>query len=124
MFKLNRMDQIERGGENVAERQVPLPDLSNERVFPGRIRVKAVFQPEMKWHLIEEFGPDSFAVQPDGTLLFEHEYTDKEHLVLWMLTCGDRVTILEPEDIRKELLHIAKNIVKKYEGEMYAETDK
>lgn len=115
MFKLNRMDQVTQTAETAADRDVPMPDLSAEAVFPGKIKVKAVFQPEMKWHLIEEFGPDSFRVQPDGTLLFEHEYTNKENLIIWMLTCKDKVTVLEPEDVREELFHIADSIKKKYE---------
>ena len=36
------------------------------------------FDAAMKWHLIEEFGPESFRVQDDGTLLLEHEYIDKD----------------------------------------------
>lgn len=115
MFKLNRMDQIVQTAEDAVDRDVPMPDLSTETIFPGGIYVKAVFQPEMKWHLIEEFGADSFEVQPDGTLLFEQEYTDKENLVTWMLTCKDKVTVLEPKEIRNELLDIAERIKKKYE---------
>ena len=68
----------------------------------------------MKWHLIEEFGIDSFQVQPDGTLLFEHEYTDEESLITWMLSCRDKVTVLEPESVREELLHITSEIAKRY----------
>jgi len=116
MFKLTRMDQIVQSDERAADRKVPMPDLSNEKIFPGGIHVKAVFQPEMKWHLLEEFGADSFTVQPDGTLLFEQEYTDRENLLAWMLTCKDKVTVLEPEDIRDELFHIAENIIRMYGG--------
>lgn len=81
--------------------------------------VKAVFESSMKWHLIEEFGVDSFQVQPDGTLLFEHKYTDKDSLIAWMLTCRDQVTVLEPEDVREELFHIANNIAKNMEETSY-----
>lgn len=118
MFKLTRMDKIVLTEEKAADREVPMPDLSTEKLFPGGIKVKAVFDPSMKWHLIEEFGPDSFRVQSDGTLLFEQEYTDKENLIIWMLTCKDKVTVLEPEDVRDELFHIAQNMVEKYEEEL------
>ena len=114
MFKLTRMDKIVQTERKAADREVPMPDLSTETIFPGGINVKAVFEPSMKWHLIEEFGPDSFKVQPDGTLLFEHEYTDKENLVTWMLTCKDKVTVLEPESVREELYHITSQIAKRY----------
>lgn len=115
MFKLNRMDELIQTMEEAADRDILMPDLSTEAIFPGGIHVKAVFDPSMKWHLVEEFGSNSFKVQSDGTLLFEHEYTDKENLITWMLTCKDRVTVLEPEDIRNELFHIADSIKKKYE---------
>lgn len=122
MFKLNRMNHIVQTEKSCAQREVKLPDLSTEAIFPQGIMVKAVFDPSMKWHLLEEFGADSFTVQPDGMLLFEHEYTDKENLILWMLTCKDKVTVLEPEDIRNELFHIAESIAGKYGGTENAKT--
>lgn len=114
MFKLNRMDKLMQTQVDAEKREVPMPDLSTEKMFSGSINVKAVFDASMKWHLIEEFGPDSFRVQDDGTLLFEHEYTDREGLIAWMLSCRDKVTILEPESVREELLHITSKIAKKY----------
>ena len=59
---------------------------------------------------MEEFGPDCFEVLPDGTLLFCRDYTDDESLIDWMLTFRDRVEVLEPEKIRKELLKIAERV--------------
>lgn len=114
MFKLNRMDKIIQTQMDVAKREVAMPDLSTERIFPGEIKLKAVFDASMKWHLIEEFGSDSFQIQDDGTLLFEHEYTDQEELIAWMLSCRDKVTVLEPKSVREELFHITSQIIKKY----------
>lgn len=115
MFKLNRMDKIIQTKVDVTKREVPMPELSIEKIFPGKVSVKAVFDASMKWHLIGEFGPDSFQVQDDGTLLFEHEYTDMESLITWLLSCRDKVTVLEPESVREELLRITSEIAKKYE---------
>lgn len=117
MFKLNRMDKIACNTGFEKGRTVPFPDLSNENVFPSKIKVKAIFDSSMKWHLVEEFGKDSFLVQSDGNLLFEHEYSDGESLLSWMLSCGDKVTVLEPEYIRESLYNITSNIAKKYEKE-------
>lgn len=103
MFKLNRMAEI-IPHETFPKRQpVPMPDLSNKHIYPAKTRVKAVFEADMKWHLIEEFGPDSFTVQPDGKLLFEHEYSDDESLLSWMLSCRNQVTVIEPESVRQKL---------------------
>ncbi|MBQ6638785.1 MAG: hypothetical protein IJH82_09095 [Lachnospiraceae bacterium] len=73
MFKLNRMDNITHITSFDGNREVPLPDLSIEKVFPVKDRVKALFDPSMKWQLVEEYGVDSFMEQDDGSLLFEHE---------------------------------------------------
>ena len=93
---------------------MPIPDLSNEKVFPPQSKVKAVFHPSMKWHLIEEFDIDSFTETPDGDLLFEHDYADDERLLSWVLSCRDKVTVLEPESIREELFRIASELAEKY----------
>ena len=117
LFKLNRMDSITHIASFEGNREVPLPDLSNEKVFPAKDRVKALFDPSMKWQLVEEYGVDSFTEQDDGSLLFEREYADDEGLLAWMLSCRDMVTVLEPERIREKLYQITSEIAKKYEGE-------
>ena len=117
MFKLNRMDSIMHAASYEGNREVPMPDLSSETVFPSKDRVKALFDPSMKWQLVEEYGVDSFIEQGDGSLLFELEYADDEGLLSWMLSCRDKVTVLEPERIRKKLYQITSEIAKKYEGE-------
>ena len=116
LFKLNRMDELHLTGDKFEKRSVPLPDLSNERIFPGGIRVKALFEPNCKWRLIEEFGTECFAEQPDGKLLFHADYTNEENLITWLLTFRDQVILLEPEDIREEIRSALKNMQKLYEG--------
>lgn len=119
LFKLNRMDRTEIAEERYQVRAVPAPDLSNEKIFPGKIWVKAVFEPEMRWRLVEEFGPSCFEVQEDGKLLFRCEYTDIEHMVQWLLTFRDHVEVLEPEEIRKEILGIAERVARIYGKDPY-----
>lgn len=98
------------------KRPVPMPDLGNERIFPGGIQVKALFEPECKWRLVEEFGRASFAEQSDGKLLFQADYTDQENLITWLLSFRDKVELLEPESIRAELRESIARMIKKYEG--------
>ena len=115
LFKLERMDGIVHGEDFERRDEIPLPELSNEKIFPARGRVKAVFDPSMKWQLVEEYGAGSFKEQADGTLLFEHEYADDEGLISWMLSCRDKVTVLEPEYVRDKLYQIACDMIRKYE---------
>lgn len=102
LFKLNRMEETVLG-EPFEGRSAPLPDLGNERIFPGGIRVKALFEPDCKWRLVEEFGAGCFEEQEDGRLLFHADYTDAENLLSWMLTFRDRAELLEPRELRDEL---------------------
>lgn len=114
LFKLNRMDKVEISERSFAKRKAPLPELSNERVFPGSIKIKALFEKEMQWRLVEEFGPHCFEERSDGKLLFETDYTDKESVVSWLLTFGDRVKLLEPLELQEKMAGIAGNIQKLY----------
>lgn len=115
LFKLNRMEALEVTGEDFPSRPVPLPDLRNERIFPGGIRVKALFDPEYQWRLVEEFGTGCFEVRPDGRLLFHADYTDKENLISWLLTFRNHVVLLEPEELREELKTALREILERYE---------
>ena len=115
LFKLNRMDALKITDKAFTRRPVPLPDLHNKQIFPGGIRVKALFDAVCKWRLVEDFGTGCFTQQEDGRLLFHADYTHKENLVTWLLSFRDQVELLEPEEIREELLEALKNTLKKYE---------
>lgn len=117
MFKLNRMEELKKMEENFVPRKVPMLDLSNERIFPANIRIKALFEPDAKWRLVEEFGPHCFRKQEDGRLLFEMDYTDEDSLTGWLLTFGAKVKALEPAAIREKILKTAENIISVYRKE-------
>ena len=91
-----------------------MPDLSNERIFPGGIKVKALFDAECKWRLVEEFGTGSFKEQEDGRLLFQADYTDRENLITWLMSFRDKVELLEPEEIREAIRDSIENMKRKY----------
>lgn len=116
LFKLNRMDQLVRLKEHFAQREVPMPDLSMDTLYPRDIEVQAVFEAESKWKLVEEFGPHCFWELPSGKLLFRERYSDEESLIVWLLTFGDKVEVLEPVSVREELLRIATSMKTKYES--------
>ncbi|WP_434311564.1 helix-turn-helix transcriptional regulator [Hominifimenecus sp. rT4P-3] len=113
LFKLNRMSDMRTEG-SFEKRAAPLPDLSNERVFPNVYQVKARIKPEYKWRLVEEFGADSFSEQPDGTLLFSFGFTDKENIICWIASFGEGAELLEPVEFRSDMLAFAEGIRKHY----------
>lgn len=116
LFKLNRMDCVVETDRGFLRREVPMPDLSNEKIFPGGIKVKALFTQDMKWRLVEEFGSNCFTETDDGRLLFSADYTDMENLVTWLMTFGAKVEVLEPEEVRDIIRRNAEEILKIYGG--------
>ena len=114
LFKLNRMDKVAASDRTFEGCEVPMPDLSNEKIFPGGIRVKALFAADMKWRLVEEFGPHCFTEADDGRLLFTADYTDMENLVTWLMTFGAKVEVLEPTEARDIIRRNAKEILQIY----------
>ena len=113
LFKLNRMTGLQSGNP-FEKREAPLPDLSSERVFPQTYQVKALFGPQHKWRLVEEFGLNSFTEQPDGKLLFSFGFTDRENILSWILTFGSEAELLEPVELRRELYRLGREMQGKY----------
>lgn len=113
LFKLMRMMDLQMGGP-FAKRAAPFPELSSQRIFPNRYQVTARIQPEYQWRLVEEYGPESFTAQPDGTLLFSAGFADKTSIVCWITSFGEGAELLEPKEFRKDVLAFAEGIRKKY----------
>ena len=118
LFKLNRMDNV-RGTDKVFEcREASVPDLSNEKIFPGEIKAKALFEADQKWRLVEEFGPSSFTQNNDGRLLFIADYSDIENLVTWIMTFGDKAELLEPVEAREKIASMVQKMTKIYKEDV------
>ena len=114
LFKLNRMDGVQITEKNFECRDATMPDLSNEKTFPGGIKVKALFEADQKWRLVEEFGTSCFTENDDGRLLFTADYTDMENLITWILTFGDKAEVIEPEEVRERVRTAIEAMIKNY----------
>jgi predicted DNA-binding transcriptional regulator YafY len=114
MFKLNRMDRIQKTDESFECRNIAMPDLSNEKIFPGGIKVRVLFEPDQKWRLVEEFGPKCFTEYDDGRLLFTGDYTDLGNLITWLMTFGDKAEVFEPREAREAISQKVKRMMKIY----------
>ena len=114
LFKLTRMTELKT--EEVYEtRPVPLPDLSEERIFPRKYKVRALFEPDCKWRLAEEFGTDSFEEREDGRLMFSYDFfSDAENIVSWILTFGDKAELMQPQELRNVMRKTSEKISAKY----------
>ncbi|MGL6198646.1 MAG: helix-turn-helix transcriptional regulator [Lachnospiraceae bacterium] len=115
LFKLNRIPELKMTGEMFNVREVPEFQVKQQWRYPAEIEVEALFDPEMKWRLIEEFGIDSFEELADGKLLFRFAFMDKENIFSWISSFGNHVELLSPKSLREEFLQLTKEIIKKYQ---------
>lgn len=113
LFKLNRMTEI-KAGNSFVKRQAPLPDLSNEKVFPPVCQVKALIAPEYRWRLVEDYGSDCFVTQADGRLLFTFDFTDEDSILSWILSFREGAELLEPSKLRKKMAELGKKLYERY----------
>ena len=114
LFKLNRMLKVNETDQKYEYRNVSQPDLSNEKIFPKGIKVKALFDEDVSWRLIEEFGPESFTKTKEGKLLFTADYSDIDSMTTWFMTFADKVEVIEPEEIRDRIAQISEKTLQKY----------
>jgi predicted DNA-binding transcriptional regulator YafY len=52
--------------------------------------------------------------QEDGGVILEFTATSWPEVISWALSFGTEITVLEPEELREEIGHIAQNLVDKY----------
>lgn len=115
LFKLNRFQELKQTGATFEPRERPVYRMETERIFPVNIEVTVLVEADMKWRVMEEFGPESFTEREDGRLLFRFGFSDRNNLIGWLFSLGDRAELLEPEELRCEIYNQALNIAKKYE---------
>lgn len=114
LFKLNRILNLSESGEHFVPGNPPPYKIQVEEVFMPKMQVKAIFESSCQWRLVEEFGTESFIKMEDGRLLFQFGFSDKEHLLSWILGFGADAELLEPEELRSELKKEAMKIVERY----------
>lgn len=114
MFKLNRMDKLAETQKEFECRKIPVPDFESSGGDEKRIKVKALFSPDVKWRLIEEYGPECYRECEDGRLLLEIEHSDEDNLIGWIMTFGDRAELIEPVEVRKKISSLLSKMTDMY----------
>lgn len=115
LFKLNRLWDVQLAERSFVPRAVPPEKMAFDTFFtPAECTFQGLFAASARYRLIEEYGPESFTVQPDGRLLLSREFRSFEHLLQWVLSFGSQVTVLAPESLREALTKEAQKILKNH----------
>jgi len=113
MFKLTRLWNLSMCDDTYTARDIPPEKRDFGAHFSDDIPFAAIFDPSVKYQLIDSYGLDCFTETDDG-LLFEFGFTNRDYLIGWLLGFGDKVKVLEPLDIVEGLQTAAKNILERY----------
>ncbi len=115
LFKLNRLSELKSTGMRFEPRVVEEKHKDFNRYFSDEFQITVLFDPEVKYRLIDEYGMESFEVNEDGKLLFRMGFSNKNYMLSWILSFGDKAEVLYPKGLKLEIRGIAENILKHYE---------
>ncbi len=114
LFKLNRLWQMQKEEKTFVPRRFSLPNF-DEHLTQGTFHLQALFEQSEKYRLIEEYGVGCFNENGDERLSFAWDFASYEHMRQWILSFGDRVEVLSPQELRTELRQTAQKLWQKYQ---------
>lgn len=115
MYKLRRLWDLQIAEETYTIRDIPDEKKQFGFHMTDDYIISAVYEPEVKYRLVEEYGHTSFTVQEDGKLYTEWGFTTQKGALEWFLSFGDKVRVLTPPEmveIMKSTLSSIQNLYK------------
>jgi predicted DNA-binding transcriptional regulator YafY len=116
LFKLARLWDLQVCEENFTRREIPPEKRDFNANLPDDKYLTALFAPSAKYQLIEAYGLHCFTVEADGRLRLGLGYTNRDYMLGWLLSFGDKVTVLEPPDLVDEIKSTAGKILQNHQG--------
>lgn len=114
LFKLARLWELNSCEQGFVPREIPAKRMELSGHLTDYKSLVALFDASARHQLVEVYGPDCFTEQPDGRLRFEAGYTNRDFILSWILSFGDRAKVVEPLDIAQEIGRIAGNMLDSY----------
>lgn len=99
LYKLRRLWNLEVTEEPFSPREIPEEKKRFGSHMTDDYMVAALYDPSLKYRLVEEYGPACFTPQEDGRLYAEWGFTTREQAVEWFLRFGRKVKVLGPPEM-------------------------
>lgn len=115
MYKLRRLWNLQITDEIFDVREVPEEKKQFGSHMTDDYVVTAVYDASVKYRLVEQYGPDSFIEQENGTLYTEWGFTKTESAIEWFLSFGNKVKVLDPPEMVERMKNVLDSIKKLYE---------
>jgi len=103
LYKLNRLWKLKFTDRKYNVKEIPQDKLEFNDYITEEIKAVIIFDESVKHRLIDEYGLECFTGYDNHKLRFEFSFTNKEYLLEWILSFGNKADLLEPLEIREEL---------------------
>jgi len=113
LFKLMRLWALALCEKTYTPREIPAEKRDFYARFTDDIMLVAIFDPSVRYRLIEAYGLDCYTETPEG-LRLETGFTNRDYVIGWLLGFGSKVKVLEPVDIAEEVKRIAGEVYSQY----------
>lgn len=115
VFKISRMKNLV-SLEETFQRAIPgsvfeqTDHVYNCRMIPLKLKIDA----SLAFRVYDAFQPEEIANKEDGSFLVNASMPEGDWLYGFLLSLGSGVEVLEPPEIRNEMMECAEKILKKY----------
>lgn len=103
LFKLRRLWQLDTDGERFEPRSVPEEKKRLGSHMTDDYMIEAIYEPSVKYRLVEEYGPDSYQETEDGRLYTQWGFSTPERAEEWLLSFGDQVKVIGPDEMVRRM---------------------
>lgn len=114
LYKLRRLWDLQVSEEKYEVREIPDEKLQFGTHMTDDYFVTAIYDADVKYKLVEEYGPNSFFVMDDGRLYAKWGFGSPEGALSWFLGLGEKVTVVEPPEMIERLKETLAAISEKY----------
>lgn len=115
LYKLNRMSDVHVTATRFEPKAIPMPDMQPIKHGKNAVHFTALFDPAVKWRVVDEFSAAQLHLEENGQLRLTGEYSDMTSLIQWLLSFGDQVQLVQPLEGRELLVSTARRIVQTYQ---------
>lgn len=115
MYKLRRLWNLKITDKAFSVRDIPEEKKRFGSHMTDDYIITAVYDPSVKYRLVEEYGHTSFTELDDGSLYTEWGFTRPNDAVEWFLSFGDKVKVLDPPEMVEQVKNMLKSIENLYE---------
>ena len=114
-FKLTRMRGLATLPEHFEKRNIPERESAYEQP-DSQIELTVRASPRMAYRVYDEFPPDSWEKEENGSFLIRFAMPQNEWLYSYLLGYGPELEVIAPPQVREELLERAEKILKNYKS--------